>query len=127
MPDRATRLTRSRPVLYLIAGSLLVLTFMNFGPALLGAQGGKAGVFPVQKTAPAAVFIKMARSEVELRRQLRVKNGVSGLSSAISVIRFSVAPTRTFGFITPKGSGNGFDHAESGSLVRTDTSRFQCL
>jgi hypothetical protein len=59
-------------------------------------------VFPVQKAAPAAVFIESAGSEVELRRQLRTKNGVSELSSSTSVIRFSVAPTGSFGFITPK-------------------------
>ena len=55
-----------------------------------------------QKAAPAAVFIEPAGSEVELRRQLRAKNGVSELSSATSVIPFSVAPTGSFGFITPK-------------------------
>lgn len=59
-------------------------------------------VFPVEKAAPAAVFIESAGSEVELRRQLRAKNGVSELSSSTSVIHFSVAPTGSFGFITPK-------------------------
>jgi hypothetical protein len=39
---------------------------------------------------------------MELRRQLRAKNGVSELSPSTSVIRFSVAPTGSFGFITPK-------------------------
>jgi len=103
MPDRVTRLTRTRPVPYLIAGLLLVLTLMSLVPAsLAGAQGGKTEVFPVQKAAPAAVFIETAGSEVELRRQLRAKNGVSELSSSTSVIRFSVAPTGSFGFITPK-------------------------
>jgi hypothetical protein len=76
---------------------------MSLVPASLdAAQGGKTEVFPVQKAAPAAVFIEAAGSEVELRRQLRVKNGVSELSSDTSVIRFSVAPTGSFGFITPK-------------------------
>ena len=103
MFDIVTRLTRTRPVPHLIAGPLLVLTLMSLVPASLnGAQGGKTEVFPVQKAAPAAVFIETAGSEVELRRQLRVKNGVSELSSATSVIRFSVAPTGSFGFITPK-------------------------
>ena len=103
MPDRVTRLTRTRPVPYLIVGLLLVLTLMSLVPAsLAGAQGGKTEVFPVQKAAPAAVFIETAGSEVELRRQLRAKNGVSELSSSTSVIRFSVAPTGSFGFITPK-------------------------
>ena len=103
MFDIVARLTRPRPVLNLIAGPLLVLTLMSVVPASLeAAQGGKAEVFPVQKAAPAAVVIETAGSEVELRRQLRAKNGVSELSSSTSVIRFSVAPTGSFGFITPK-------------------------
>ena len=59
-------------------------------------------MFPVQKAAPAAVFIETPGNEAELRRQLRNKNGVSELSSPTSVIRFSIAPTGSFGFITPK-------------------------
>ena len=103
MPDIVTRWTRTRPAPYLIAGLLLVLTLMSLVPASLdAAQGGKTEVFPVQKAAPAAVVIETAGSEVELRRQLRAKNGVSELSSDTSVIRFSVAPTGSFGFITPK-------------------------
>ena len=103
MFDIVVRLTRTRPVPYLIASPLLVLTLMSLVSASIsGAQGGKAEVFPVQKAAPAAVFIETAGSEVELRRQLRAKNGVSELSSSTSVIRFSVAPTGSFGFITPK-------------------------
>ena len=103
MFDIFARLTRTGPVPYLIAASLLVLTLMSLVPAsLIGAQGGKTEVFPVQKAAPAAVFIETAGSEAELRRQLRAKNGVSELSSDTSVIRFSVAPTGSFGFITPK-------------------------
>lgn len=103
MSETVSRMTRTPPVHYLIAGTLLGLTLMSLVPASLnGAQGGKTEVFPVQKAAPAAVFIEAAGSEVELRRQLRVKNGVSELSSDTSVIRFSVAPTGSFGFITPK-------------------------
>ena len=103
MFDIVARLTRPRPVHYLIAGPLLVLTLMSLVPVSLdAAQGGKTEVFPVQKAAPAAVFIETAGSEVELPRQLRAKNGVSELSSDTSVIRFSVAPTGSFGFITPK-------------------------
>jgi hypothetical protein len=76
---------------------------MSLVPASLNwAQGGKSEVFPVQKAAPAAVFIEAAGSEAELRRQLRVKNGVSELNSSTSVISFSVAPTGSFGFVTPK-------------------------
>ena len=103
MFDIVVRLTQTRPVPYLIASPLLVLTLMSLVSASIsGAQGGKAEVFPVQKAAPAAVFIETAGSEVELRRQLRAKNGVSELSSSTSMIRFSVAPTGSFGFITPK-------------------------
>ena len=97
------RMTRLTPGPYLITASLFVLTLMSLVHALpSGAQGGKTEVFPVQKSAPAAVVIETAGSEVELRRQLRAKNGVSELSSDTSVIRFSVAPTGSFGFITPK-------------------------
>ena len=103
MFDIVVRLTRTRPVPYLIAGPLLVLTLMSLVPASLnGAQGDKTEVFPVQKAAPAAVFIETPGNEAELRRQLRNKNGVSELSSSTSVIRFSIAPTGSFGFITPK-------------------------
>lgn len=103
MSETVSRMTRPTPVYYLVTGTLLGLTLMSLLPASLnGAQGGKTEVFPVQKAAPAAVFIEAAGSEVELRRQLRVKNGVSELSSDTSVIRFSVAPTGSFGFITPK-------------------------
>ncbi|HEV8326062.1 MAG TPA: hypothetical protein VGQ08_01155 [Nitrospiraceae bacterium] len=103
MFDIVARLTRTRPVPYLIAGLLLVLILMSLLPASLdAAQGDQTEVFPVQKAAPATVFIETAGSEVELRRQLRAKNGVSELSSSTSVIRFSVAPTGSFGFITPK-------------------------
>jgi len=103
MPDRVTRLTRIQPVPYLIAGSLLILTFMSLNSAsLAGAQGGEMEMLSVQKAAPAGVFIERAGSEMELRRYLRAKNGVLKLSSSTSVIRFSVAPTGSFGFITPK-------------------------
>jgi hypothetical protein len=101
MPGHLTQLTRIQRAPCLIAGSLLALALMNLIPAsLAGAQGGKTEVFPVQKAAPATVFIEAPGSETDLRRQLRVKNGVSQLSA--SVIRFSVAPTGSFGFITPK-------------------------
>ena len=103
MFDIVVRLTRTRSVPYFIAGPLLVLTLMSLVPASLsGAQGGKTEVFPVQKAAPAAVFIETPGSEAELRRQLRAKNGVSELSPSTSVIRFSIAPTGSFGFITPR-------------------------
>jgi hypothetical protein len=79
---------------------------MSLVPASLnGAQGGKTEVLPVQKAAPAAVFIETAGSEAELRRQLRAKNGVTELSASTPGIRFSVAPTGSFGFIAPQFLG----------------------
>lgn len=106
MPDRVTRLTRPRSAHYPIAGPLLLLTLMSLVPASLnGAQGGKTEVLPVQKAAPAAVFIETAGSEAELRRQLRAKNGVTELSASTPGIRFSVAPTGSFGFIAPQFLG----------------------
>lgn len=103
MPDHLTQLTRHRPVPCFIAGTLLGVTLMSFLPhSLDAAQGGKTEVFLVEKAAPGAVFIKASESETKLRRQLRAKHGVSPLSSSISVIRLSVVPTGSFGFITPK-------------------------
>ena len=103
MLGRVLQSARTRPVLYRIAGPLLVLTLMSLITASLAvAQGGKTEVFPVQKAAPAAVFIEASGSATDLRRQLRAKNGVSELSSSSSVIPFSVAPTGSFGFIAPK-------------------------
>ncbi len=103
MPGCVTQLTQTRAVPYLTTGSLLALTLMNLlSVSFAGAQGGKTEVFPVQKAAPATVFIEASGIETDLRRQLREKNGVSNLSSSASVIRFSVAPTGSFGFIAPK-------------------------
>jgi hypothetical protein len=103
MSETDLRMTRPISVHYLIAGPMLVLTLMSLIPvSLAGAQGGKTEVFPVQKASPAAVFIETAGNEMGLRRQLRAKNGVSELSSSTSVIRFLVASTGSFGFISPK-------------------------
>jgi len=103
MPGCVTQWTHPRRAPCLIAGSLLVLTLMSLIPvSLVGAQGGKTEVFPVQKAAPGTVFIEASGSEMDLRRQLRAKTGVSELSSSMSVIRFSVTPTGRFGFIAPK-------------------------
>lgn len=104
MFDVATRLIRPTPVRQALTVTLLGLFMMSLLPASLDAArgGGKTEVLPVQTAAPAAVFIETTGSEVELRRQLRVKNGVSELSSSAPGIRFSVAPTGSFGFITPR-------------------------
>jgi hypothetical protein len=110
MFDRVARFTCTRPVHYLMTGTLLGLTLMSLLPASLeaargGGGGGKTEVLPVQKAAPAAVFIEATGSEAELRRQLRAKNGVAELSSSTPDIRFSVAPTGSFGFIAPQFLG----------------------
>ncbi|MCX5723745.1 MAG: hypothetical protein NTX84_04340 [Nitrospirae bacterium] len=104
MFDIVARLTRPTPVRSVLAGTLLGLFLMSLLPASLDAArgGGKTEVLPVQTAAPAAVFLETTGSETELRRQLRVKNGVSALSSSVPGIRFSVAPTGSFGFITPR-------------------------
>ena len=104
MFDVATRLIRSTPVRQVLTVTLLGLFLMSLLPASLDAArgGGKTEVLPMQTAAPPAVFIETAGSEVELRRQLRDKNGVSALSSSATGIRFSVAPTGSFGFITPR-------------------------
>lgn len=82
----------------------LCLALLSAAPAaLLAGQGGKTEVLPVQKAAPAAVAIEAAGSEQELRKQLRAKNGVAALGSA--TVRFSQAPTGSFGFIAPQFLG----------------------
>ena len=104
MFDVVARLTRLTPVRHVFVGTLLGLFLMSLLPASLDAArgGGKTEVLPVQTAAPAAVFIETTGSEVELRRQMRAKNGVSELSSSALGILFSVAPTGSFGFITPR-------------------------
>jgi hypothetical protein len=103
MFDIVARKTRTLSAHYLIAGTLLGLTLLSLVPAsLVAAQGGKTEVLPVQKAAPAVVYIETPGSEAELRRQLRAKNGVVALSASTSVIRFSIAPTGSFGFIPSK-------------------------
>lgn len=104
MVDIVARLTRPTPVRSVLAGTVLGLFLMSLLPAPLGAArgGGKTEVLPVQTAAPSAIFLEATGSETELRRQLRVKNGVTALSSSAAGIRFSVAPTGSFGFITPR-------------------------
>ena len=101
MSETDPRRIRPTSVHYLIIGMLLGLTFMSLVPASLGAQAGKMEVFPVQKTAPRAVFIKTTPNELELRRHLRAKNGVLKLSSSTSVIRLSIAPIGSLGLLPP--------------------------
>ncbi len=87
-----------------LAWSLLVLTFLCvLAKPLLAAPGGMTETFPVQKAAPRAVVIETAGSEAELRRHMRVKNGVAELSTG--AIRFSEAPVGSFGFIASQPLG----------------------
>lgn len=72
-----------------------VLVFLPV--ALHAAQGGKTEVFPVQKSAPAVIVVEKTGNEAELRRELRMKTGVTELGEL--TIRFSQAPTRRYGFI----------------------------
>ncbi len=67
------------------------------------APGGKTEVLPIQKAAPAAVVIETAGNEVELRRHMRAKTGVVELKT--EKVRFSQAPTGSFGFIAPPSLG----------------------
>lgn len=57
----------------------------------------------MEKAAPAAVVIETAGTEPDLRRQMRTKNGVAELESG--TVRFSLAPTGSYGFIAPKQLG----------------------
>lgn len=68
-----------------------------------GAPGGKTEILPMEKAAPAAVVIEAAGTEPELRRQMRTRTGVSELESG--AVRFSLAPTGSYGFIAPKQLG----------------------
>ncbi len=103
MHRRVSPLTPPRSAPRIVTGLLLALSLLSIIPVSLAwAQGGKTEVFPVQKAAPATVFIEASGSETDLRQQLRAKNGVSQLSSSTSAIRFSAAPTGSFGFVPPK-------------------------
>lgn len=104
MPETVSRMTRTAPVPHLIAGLLFVLMFVGLLPSPLdAAPGSKTEILPVQKAAPAAVAIETAGSEAELRRQMRAKNGVAELHTG--TVRFSQAPTGSFGFIGPQFLG----------------------
>ena len=101
------RNTASRSIRFVQAHCWFALILASLGslslwPIISGAaRGDKTEVLPLQKTAPAVVFIEQTGPEIELRRQLRKKNGVGELSDAAPTIRFSEAPTGAFGFITP--------------------------
>ncbi|MCP9456436.1 MAG: hypothetical protein NNA18_10065 [Nitrospira sp.] len=82
----------------------LALTGISIFPYLLHAGlEGKTETLPIQKAAPTVGVIETTGSEAELRRLMRTKNGVSELRS--ETIRFSEAPTGSYGFIAPKHLG----------------------
>lgn len=92
------------PFRSLVVAGLLGLLCIGVAPSPVNAArgGGKTEVLPVQKAAPAAVIIEGDGNEVELRRQMRAKNGVAELGSSTAQVMFSQAPTGSFGFIVPK-------------------------
>ena len=89
--------------LRLVAFLLAVVVPSGFPQLSEAVPGGKTEVLPVEKAAPAAVVIEAAGTEQELRGQMRTKNGVAELASG--AVRFSLAPTGSYGFITPKQLG----------------------
>ncbi len=106
MSHTVLRSTQRPPVRHQFTFTLLGLILLTWLPASLdAARGGKTEVLPVEKAAPAVVFIETPGSEADLRRQLRAKNGVTELSASVSGIRFSQAPTGSFGFIAPQFLG----------------------
>ena len=100
----ASYMTRAGlPELRLVAFLLAVLVPSGFPQLSDAAPGGKTEVLPVEKAAPVAVVIEAAGTEQELRGQMRTKNGVAELASG--AVRFSLAPTGSYGFIAPKQLG----------------------
>jgi hypothetical protein len=97
-------ITRSTPGGPVLAASLLGLMIIScVSHELEAAPGGKTETLPIQKAAPAAVVIETAGIEPELRRLMRAKNGVA--ESQAGTVRFSEAPTGSYGFIAPKHLG----------------------
>ncbi len=100
----ASYMTRAGlPELRLVAFLFAVVVPSGFPQLSDAAPGGKTEVLPVEKAAPAAVVIEAAGTEQELRGQMRTKNGVAELASG--AVRFSLAPTGSYGFIAPKQLG----------------------
>jgi hypothetical protein len=100
-----TRAARFNRFLHALVGLPIILgslSALSAWPVMSrAAPGDKTEVMPVQKAAPTVVFIEQTGPEPELRRQLRMKNGVTELSNSTANIRFSEAPTGRFGFIAP--------------------------
>lgn len=83
--------------------SLSCISLSGIPHCLETASGEKLEALPIQKAAPPAVVIETAGSEDELRRQMRMKNGVTELR--VGRGRFSEAPTGSYGFIAPPHLG----------------------
>ena len=82
----------------------ILLWISGFALSALAANGaGKTEVMPMIKAAPTVVVIEAAGSEPDLRKQLRVKNGVTELGA--TRVPFSQAPTGSYGFIAPQPLG----------------------
>ena len=81
-----------------------LLGMSGFALSALAANGaGKTEVMPMIKAAPTVIVIEAAGSEPDLRKQLRVKNGVTELGA--TRVPFSQAPTGSYGFIAPQPLG----------------------
>ncbi|MGE0468128.1 MAG: hypothetical protein AB7L09_03595 [Nitrospira sp.] len=87
----------------MVAFVLIFMSLSGIPNCVETASGEKLETLPIQKAAPAAVVIETAGSEVELRRQMRTKNGVTELR--VGRGRFSDAPTGSYGFIAPTHLG----------------------
>lgn len=93
-----------RPSQYsVVVFALIFMSLSGVPNCIETASGEKLETLPIQKAAPAAVVIEAAGSEVELRRQMRMKNGVTELR--VGRGRFSDAPTGSYGFIAPTHLG----------------------
>ncbi|HSN04425.1 MAG TPA: hypothetical protein VLS44_05545 [Nitrospira sp.] len=101
-----SRTACSLHVVLLTASLSLSLTSLAPAPVQAAPRaGGKTEVLPAQKAAPAAVFIETVGTESELRRQLRLKNGVMEMKAESAQVRFSEAPLNSFGFVPQQGLG----------------------
>ena len=86
----------------ILTWALLTMTWLALS-AIAANGAGKTEVMPMVKSAPTAVVIEATGSEPDLRKQLRVKNGVSELGA--TRMPFSQAPTGSYGFIAPQPLG----------------------
>ncbi len=106
MPHGSSPTRNVLPVLRRLSGLVTGLLLIGFMPVSIdAARESKTEVLPSQRPVPPAVAIESAGPEAELRRQLRAKNGVAELGADAARIRFSQAPTGSFGFIPAQSLG----------------------